>query len=60
MTTKAEILKAIRHNCLECVGDSPSLVRDCIVKRCKMFPYRMGTDPNPARKKTNFPSMGDK
>lgn len=38
------ILKAVRKNCLECSGEV-TMVRDCTVTRCPLFPYRMGKDP---------------
>lgn len=51
MTTKKEILKAIRLNCVMCCGGSTSKVRNCAVgDKCMLYPFRMGTDPNPARK----------
>lgn len=49
MTTKTEILKAIRQNCIDCSGGSVAEVRDCVIPKCPMYPFRMGTDPTPAR-----------
>lgn len=43
------VLKAIRAYCLECSGGSPKEVRECSVKRCELYPFRMGS--NPWRKK---------
>ncbi len=37
---------AIRAMCIECSGGMLSEVRDCQVKKCALYPYRMGTDPN--------------
>ena len=56
MTTKNELLKAIRKQCLECWGQSRNakategtaaeLVRECDDKECSLYPYRFGVDPN--------------
>ena len=47
MTTKAEILRMIRRNCIACMGDQPSLVPDCTSRKCEFFDFRMGKDPCP-------------
>jgi hypothetical protein len=39
------VLKAIRAKCLDCSGGMPSEVRDCLVKNCSLYPFRMGTNP---------------
>lgn len=47
MTKKAEIrspLKAIRANCLQCVGSSNE-VKLCTAKSCLLFPFRFGRNP---------------
>jgi hypothetical protein len=49
MTTKAEILQAIRRNCLDCSGHRPSAVRECELDRCPLWPYRLGNDPAPGK-----------
>jgi hypothetical protein len=50
--TKTQILKAIRMNCIYCMGDQPSFVEGCTSGRsCTLYPYRFGTDPNPNPKK---------
>ena len=49
MTTKAEILRAIRTKCLDCSGDQPQEVRLCPAYTCALHPYRMGKDPNPSQ-----------
>lgn len=59
MTTKQTILKAIREHCLECCGGSTNAVRHCTVKlpalqHCKLYPYRFGKDPDPARTGNNL------
>jgi hypothetical protein len=37
--------RAIRHKCLDCSGGSPAEVRDCLVRNCALFPFRMGKNP---------------
>lgn len=47
MTTKGKILKAIRQNCLECCCGSSKEVELCQVgKKCSLFVFRFGSDPN--------------
>jgi hypothetical protein len=38
------VLKAIRTKCLDCSGSMPSEVRDCLVRNCPLYPFRMGTN----------------
>lgn len=52
MTTKAEILKAIRRKCIECCCGQVTEVRLCHLSACGLWPYRLGMDPNPS--KTGF------
>lgn len=56
MTTKAEILKVIRLNCLDCVVGQVSIIEDWGgEKSCKLYPFRFGKDPAPAKSgKTNL------
>lgn len=56
MTTKAEILKAIRTHCLECCGGSWLDVENCTsgpdaepYSSCGLWAYRFGKDPAPAQ-----------
>ncbi len=49
MTTKADILQAIRHKCLDCCCFQPGEVRECSVSTCGLWPYRLGRDPEPSR-----------
>ena len=42
-------VRALRELCVECMGGSPSLVRECGTERCPLHPYRMGR--NPARER---------
>ena len=37
--------KAIRAYCLECTGNQPSEVRNCVIKRCPLYPFRYGKNP---------------
>lgn len=51
MTTKAEILRVIRENCIDCVVGAISTIEDCGGEEdCKLYPYRFGKDPKPSRK----------
>lgn len=47
MTTKTELLRVIRKNCIECMGGHESYVKDCTSANCNMYPFRMGKDPTP-------------
>jgi hypothetical protein len=47
MTTKADILRAIRQKCLDCSCHQPSEVRDCRITGCSLWPFRLGSDPSP-------------
>ena len=38
-------LKAIRYQCLECLGWSASEVKNCTGKLCPLYPYRFGHNP---------------
>jgi hypothetical protein len=49
MTTKADILQAIRKKCLDCSCYQPREVRECPVTACDLWPYRFGSDPNPGK-----------
>lgn len=57
MTTKRHILNAIRANCLECMGGYRDEVRLCASYECNLYPYRMGKDPNPARRVRQTPQL---
>lgn len=48
--TKKQLLKAIRRQCVECMGNQPSLIEGCTSPKCSLYPMRMGEDPTPARK----------
>lgn len=57
MTTKYQILRDIRLNCMDCCNNSDKEVETCnvginltsTVGQCKLYPYRFGKDPNPAK-----------
>ena len=49
MTTKADILAAVRLKCLDCGGWSWLEVELCSSGNCPLRPFRFGRDPNPAR-----------
>ncbi len=51
MTTKSDILLAIRQKCLECSCFQPSEVRDCVITACELWPYRLGRDPAPSSRR---------
>ena len=40
--TKITPMKAIRLKCLECCAGQRLEVRECLLKTCPLFPYRMG------------------
>lgn len=51
VTTKAQILRVIRENCINCVVGAISVIEDYGGERtCVLYPFRFGTDPSPARK----------
>ena len=62
MTTKAELLKRIRLNCVECFGgprfsDNEEQavhhveeITECTSPECAFYDFRFGTDPRPSRK----------
>ena len=39
------VLKAIRAKCLDCSGGIQAEVRDCLVRNCALYPFRMGSNP---------------
>lgn len=45
-------LKAIRANCLQCVGSSNE-VKLCTSKSCRLFPFRFGRNPFIQKRKMN-------
>ena len=49
-------LKAIKKHCLECSGYEKKQVRECAIKDCVLFPFRLGSNPN--RKGCTIPKNG--
>jgi hypothetical protein len=45
MKTYLTPIQAIRKNCLECSGQSVKEVRDCVIKTCTLFDFRLGKNP---------------
>lgn len=41
-------LKAIRAKCMDCTNNQFIEVRECCIKDCALYPYRMGHNPNRA------------
>ncbi len=39
---KVSALEAIRRFCVQCEGDSPTSVTECLYKACPFYAYRMG------------------
>lgn len=48
-TSNLTPLRAIRLKCLDCSGESRLEVRLCPVRRCPLWPYRLGKKPDFAR-----------
>jgi len=44
-------IQAIRKHCIQCSGGSVKEVRECIIKDCPLYDFRLGT--NPRRKGIN-------
>lgn len=44
--SKSAILKAIKENCIECMGGQVSEVKMCELEKCKLYKYRLGKDPD--------------
>lgn len=41
--------KAIRFNCIECMGFQAKLVQDCSNPFCPLYPFRLGRAPRRQR-----------
>ena len=48
MTTKTDILHAVRAKCMDCSCYQPSEVRQCHLTTCPLWPFRLGVDPEPS------------
>lgn len=50
-------LKAIRKECLNCMGGSSGFVKDCESFNCALWPFRLGKNPNLiGKRKNNLPN----
>jgi hypothetical protein len=38
-------MKAIRAKCLDCTCNQLQDIRECTIKKCPLYPYRMGRRP---------------
>lgn len=47
-------MTAIRANCVECSGGSLKEVAECTVKKCALYPFRMGVNPLHKRTKARL------
>ena len=47
MTTKSQLLRIIRKNCLDCMGGYEAEIPRCTSPACSLFDFRMGKDPRP-------------
>ena len=54
MTTKGELLKIIRANCVSCMGGYEIEVAKCSAPNCDLFHFRMGKDPWPNPRKSEM------
>ena len=36
--------KAIRAKCIDCSGGNTAEVRNCPIKKCALYPFRMGVE----------------
>lgn len=43
-------MRAIREKCLDCSCQQPVEVKECTVKGCALWPFRMGTNPYRAKR----------
>lgn len=56
---KVTPMKAIRLKCLECTCGQFIEVRECLIKDCPLYPYRMGHRPKEESKDENVLCDGD-
>lgn len=47
-------LRAIREKCLECAGGVLGEVRNCPIKACALYPFRMGANPYRKKRETGM------
>ena len=48
-------IKAIRQNCIECMGFQAREVAECTGIHCPLYPFRMGKAHVPGRARNNSP-----
>jgi len=49
MTTKREVLKAIRAHCIDCSGGKQKEADLCTCTQCDLHALRFGRDPSPSK-----------
>ena len=57
--TEMSPVKAIRANCVACMGGSERTVRDCAAAKCPLWPFRMGKNPWDTRTGRARPEMAE-
>ena len=53
MVSKIKLLRDIRRFCLECSNGSYIEVKECVISKCILYPYRFGKDPESLTKELN-------
>ena len=43
-------MRAIREKCLDCTCQQPVEVKECTVRACALYPFRMGKNPYRAKR----------
>jgi len=55
VTVNLTPIKAIRHQCIECMGFQFREVAECTSQLCPLFPFRMGKAHTPGRGRKQAP-----
>lgn len=50
--TANDLLLLIRKHCLVCSGGSRKEARNCLIKDCLLYPYRIPEEEKPKRERT--------
>lgn len=50
-------MRAIRYQCVECMGFKPRLIEGCTSKLCPLYLYRNGKNPQMADRKGNVSAL---
>jgi len=58
MLVKLTALSAIRKHCIECMGFSTDMVKECTSPLCCLYPFRSGKSPSHSGKKRKYPKEG--